>query len=163
MQKGDETEAGKLIQAFMGFNKMNWRFQRKMDGDCKYSEIQVLMSLKYKSKATDKEQGMKISDIGRILRIASPTVTQLINSMEAGGMVERQSDPNDRRAVRVLLTEAGDRVAIQAAEAHKERMNGLALYLGKDDSEQLVHLLNKVSHYFDESNQSETSGDDHKC
>ncbi|MFX3633855.1 MAG: MarR family winged helix-turn-helix transcriptional regulator [Candidatus Pristimantibacillus sp.] len=160
MQLGVETEADKLSQAFMAFNKMNWRYKRKTERDCKYSELQVLMCLKFKSDTTD---GMKISDIGRILSIASPTVTQLINSMEAGGMVERSSDPDDRRAVRVLLTEAGDRVAMQTADKHKERINGLVNYLGKDECEQLVHLLNKVSHYFDEHNQSETSGGDHKC
>ncbi|WP_128103940.1 MarR family winged helix-turn-helix transcriptional regulator [Paenibacillus sp. DCT19] len=73
-------------------------------------------------------------------------------------------DPEDRRAVRITITEAG-RAIIRAA--HEERMeifNKLVEHLGEEDSLQLAALLTKVYSFFDskvpQESEANAQGDD---
>jgi DNA-binding MarR family transcriptional regulator len=49
--------------------------------------------------------------------ITSGAMTARLDRLAAAGLVERTNDPNDRRGVRVTLTEAGTDVADQALRA----------------------------------------------
>ena len=46
-------------------------------------------------------------ELARALRIEGPTLTRHLDGAEQEGLVVRRRDPDDRRAVRVELTEAG--------------------------------------------------------
>lgn len=46
------------------------------------------------------------SDLAHVLGVSGPTVSGLVDRLEAAGMVERRSDPDDGRIRRVLATEA---------------------------------------------------------
>ena len=46
-------------------------------------------------------------ELVRLTRLKAPTVSVLLRRMEAEGYVKRETDANDRRAVRVFLTEKG--------------------------------------------------------
>jgi len=48
-----------------------------------------------------------MSDIGKCLSMPKPHVTVIVDRLIEEGLVERQSDPNDRRIVNILLTEKG--------------------------------------------------------
>jgi DNA-binding MarR family transcriptional regulator len=48
-----------------------------------------------------------MSDIGKCLSMPKPHVTVIVDKLIEEGYVERQSDPNDRRVVNILLTEKG--------------------------------------------------------
>ena len=43
----------------------------------------------------------------RKMRIAAPTVSGVLNRMEAAGLIERRTDPGDQRITCVFLTRAG--------------------------------------------------------
>lgn len=51
--------------------------------------------------------GMTQVDLARLLEVGKVTVGGLIDRLEASGHVERRSDPADRRAKRVYITEQG--------------------------------------------------------
>lgn len=94
---------------------------------------------------------MKVSEISRFMGLTPPTVTQLINSLEAKQMVERLPDANDRRVVRIKLTEQGEIITRRGKEHMNEMLNKLVGYLGEAESDQLAELLLKV-HRFVEDN-----------
>ena len=48
-----------------------------------------------------------MSDIGKCLSMPKPHVTVIVDKLIEEELVERQSDPNDRRIVNILLTEKG--------------------------------------------------------
>jgi DNA-binding MarR family transcriptional regulator len=48
------------------------------------------------------------------LSLAPRTVTELIDTLERDGLVERRTDPDDRRARHISLTPAGEQARIQA-------------------------------------------------
>lgn len=51
------------------------------------------------------------ADVARHLVVTAPVVTRLASALVEDGLVERQADPNDRRAVILALTETGRRRA----------------------------------------------------
>ncbi|MET3287631.1 UNVERIFIED_CONTAM: DNA-binding MarR family transcriptional regulator [Brevibacillus sp. OAP136] len=145
--------AQKLLQSLMQFRKASWQL-RSIEG-CKPSEIRVLFCIH--KNVSPENPVMKVSDISKRLQVTSPTITQLIKSLEADGLVERNIDPVDRRAVGIKLTEFGEAVTKKAKDALHTRMNGLIEYLGEEDSNRLSELLQKASGYF----QQREAGIDH--
>ena len=97
---------------------------------------------------------MKVSEIGKQLGVTSPTITQLLKSLEAHGLIERNIDAIDRRVVGVRLTVKGTTVAQEARDAFLASIKGLVGYLGEEPSDQLAELLFKVFRYFSEKEAS---------
>jgi DNA-binding MarR family transcriptional regulator len=133
----------RLMRALTEFGKAEWH-QHSFAG-CKPSEMRVLFCVK--SSAAPEIQ---VSEIGRRLHVTSPTITQLIKSLEAKGLVERTTNPADRRAVGIVLTAKGEEVTQQAADALAASLHGLMEYLGEEQSNQFVDLLVKVFRYYRE-------------
>lgn len=95
--------------------------------------------------------GLKVSEISRFLGLTPPTVTQLINSLEAKQMVERQADPSDRRVVRIKLTEQGKIITRRARDHMDATLNRMVEYLGEEESNQLAELLLKVYAFMEDN------------
>ena len=53
---------------------------------------------------------MSISGLAEVLGMGLPNVTGLVDRLEERGLVERMRAPDDRRVVRVHLTDAGSRI-----------------------------------------------------
>jgi DNA-binding MarR family transcriptional regulator len=51
------------------------------------------------------------ADVARYLVVTAPVVTRLASALADAGLVERQADPKDKRAVILALTETGRRRA----------------------------------------------------
>lgn len=49
----------------------------------------------------------RITELAALEQVAQPTMTALVSRMERGGWLRRDPDPEDRRAVRVAITESG--------------------------------------------------------
>lgn len=136
----------KLMEAFLQFSRLNW-YQSPIVG-LRSSELLVLYYIK--RNAASGAPGFKISEISNILNVTSPTITQQINSLEAKGFVERDNDKEDRRVVRIKLTDKGEIVAKKALDIFFASFNGLVEYLGEENSSELAEFLSKVFVYFNE-------------
>ena len=142
----ESATAQKLLKAFMQFRKTGWH--EKKIGGYNPSEFKVLAAIQ--QGANEKNDEMKVSEISQRLQVTPPTVTQIINILEKDGLVERAVDPEDRRAVKIKLTQAGMEATARAKNRFTETFTGLIDYLGEEESEQLADLLDKVHHYFNE-------------
>ncbi|MEK3880515.1 MarR family transcriptional regulator [Paenibacillus sp. FSL H8-0122] len=109
----------------------------------------LLICIARASHASD--LGLKVSEISRFLGLTPPTVTQLINSLEAKQMVERQADPSDRRVVRIKLTEQGKIITRRARDHMDATLNKMVEYLGEEESDQLAELLLKVYAFMEDN------------
>jgi MarR family transcriptional regulator for hemolysin len=56
-------------------------------------------------------------ELARAVGIEGPTLTRHLDGLEEAGLVRRQRDPGDRRAVRVELTDAGEELFQQLRKA----------------------------------------------
>ena len=79
-------------------------------------EYGVLYAL---SKAQD---GLRIKELLDDVLLTQPGMSRLISRLEARGLVERADDPDDGRACRVRLTEAGIRAQRQVGAAHGQQV-----------------------------------------
>ena len=87
---------------------------------------------------------MRLSDLSDHLHIAPRSATEVVDALEARGLVERRPDPSDRRATLVELTGQGTGVldAIRAARGTEaERFFGR---LSPADRDHLARILREL-------------------
>ncbi|MBE9914492.1 MarR family transcriptional regulator [Paenibacillus donghaensis] len=140
-----QSTALKLMQATMRFNKAEFR-QRKIEG-VKMSELGLLFTIR--KSVESGSSGLMVSEISHILRVTSPTVTQLIKGLEKKNWVERTMDEADRRVVRISLTKEGEEVVQKAVDSTLESFAGLVAYLGEGEGNRLADLLTKAYTYYE--------------
>ncbi len=56
-------------------------------------------------------------DLAAAVGIEGPTLTHHLDAMAKAGLIERSRDPDDRRIVRVELTDAGEQLFVRLAKA----------------------------------------------
>lgn len=88
--------------------------------------------------------GLYQTQIANILGKDRPNITRMIDVLEKRGFIRREKDENNRRILKVFLTDAG-LLKVEVAKPLKDRMNA-AQYKGMTDDEiyTLVTLLRKV-------------------
>ncbi len=75
------------------------------------------------------------------LAVSRPSVTALADGLERRGLLQRKSDPADRRKVAHELTEAGREALAVADAAVAERITGIAAQLEEDQFDQAIDGL----------------------
>ena len=86
-------------------------------------------------------ESLPLSQLAERSSCVRSNMTQLVDRLEADGLVRRIADPNDRRSVRATLTRAGQRRYDQAAQLLAAREQEIAAALGGADCAQLNRLL----------------------
>lgn len=110
------------------------------------SEYELLVML-VMSKDADKK-ALTVTEISNLLQITPAGVTHLINPLEGAGYIERLQDPNDRRIVRIGLTDKGSQAAEVIIAEVRENLIGLINHLGEEDSKTLIRLMTKAIEFF---------------
>ncbi len=92
------------------------------------------------------ERELRGVDLCRQLLKSPGYVSRIIDRAEGEGFVQRRPDPEDRRAQRVTLTEAGE-AAVDAYIPHLVRVLNAAIYdtLEADEIETLIDLLSRIA------------------
>ncbi|HEY9229512.1 MAG TPA: MarR family transcriptional regulator [Gemmatimonadaceae bacterium] len=84
---------------------------------------------------------ISLSELAGRLSCVKSNVTQLIDRLEAEGLVQRVDDPSDRRSVRASITAEGTaRQAAGAAEVERLHVE-FAASVGIEDRQALERLL----------------------
>ncbi|WP_107058095.1 MarR family winged helix-turn-helix transcriptional regulator [Streptomyces globisporus] len=85
-----------------------------------------------------------MGELGAKLGLAKSSLTGLVDRTSRLGFVRREPDPEDRRAVRVTLTEDGARVAEDFYTETCRRIEELPVGLESPERERLAELLGRV-------------------
>jgi DNA-binding MarR family transcriptional regulator len=85
-----------------------------------------------------------MGELGATLRLAKSSLTGLVDRTERNGLVRRETDPQDMRAVRVALTPQGRRLAEEFYTETCRRVDELAAALGAAERDVLASLLGRV-------------------
>lgn len=90
------------------------------------------------------EEGMWQKDLAREAGINPSSASEFISRLEADGFLTRTVDENDRRAVRLALTDAGKERA-EAVKAEREsNLEGIFAKLTEEEKQTLSDLLDKL-------------------
>ncbi|HET8778557.1 MAG TPA: MarR family winged helix-turn-helix transcriptional regulator [Agromyces sp.] len=80
-------------------------------------------------------------EIAEFLRLDPSQVVSLVDDLQSRGLVERRTDPADRRANVVVATDAGRRLAAVARESAREAEEQVHGQLSSDERQTLTALL----------------------
>ena len=83
-------------------------------------------------------------ELARAVGIEGPTMTRHLDGLERAGLVERQRDPVDRRAVQVQLTRAGHTLHGRLLKAVIAFNRQLRTGVSNDDIETLRRVLGRL-------------------
>ncbi len=88
--------------------------------------------------------GCGIREIAAGLGLTAPTVSVGVRRLEAMGLLERRSDPRDRRAIQLFLTERGQALHQQAYTFRREKMRRMLAGLTPEERLTLLALLERA-------------------
>ncbi len=89
-------------------------------------------------------ESLPLGQLAERLSCVKSNVTQLVDRLEADGLVSRTGDPNDRRSRIAVLTEAGKTAYSKGSEIQKAAERDMFGILTASESETLHQLLAKL-------------------
>lgn len=88
--------------------------------------------------------GCGIREIATGLGLTAPTVSVGVRRLEEAGLLERQPDPQDGRAVRLFLTAQGQTLQERAHAFRREKMRRVLAGLTNEEAATLLALLEQT-------------------
>lgn len=87
------------------------------------------------------DQPLRMTELADRLGIVPRSLTTVIDALEEAGLVRREIDPSNRRAILLHLTEGGAAVRDDLREARRGAAEALFAPLSEDERETLARLL----------------------
>lgn len=91
-----------------------------------------------------RHDSVRLSELADHLRIAARSATEVVDDLEAKGLIERKPDPQDRRAKLVALTEHGEGVGEAIRSARGVDAERVFDRLSSTDRAHLARILRKL-------------------
>ena len=138
MPTADETAelAGRLR---LSITRLARQLRQTAESDLSPTQASVLATV---SKAGP----LTLGDLAELERVASPTITKVIALLHDKGLVEKITDPTDRRFVRASLTPEGQAL-LERTRARKTAWLARQLQdLSPDDLERLAAATEVLEH-----------------
>ena len=100
----------------------------------------VLLTLRRQGKG----RALSPSELAQDMMISTSAMTNRLDRLQKRGLIERQADPEDRRALRIVLTEAGFALADRIVVSHVTTEERLVSALSGEERAELRRLLAKI-------------------
>ena len=128
-----------LIRVLNDFYRRHDQFLDESDfPKARFRYAKVLFNL-------DREHGTRLVDLARMGRMRVQSMAQLVNEMEADGMVERRPDPSDGRAKRICYTDKGLSFLKGGRQASLAVWEQYAEIIGRAEMQALHAQLQKIA------------------
>ena len=112
----------------------------RMWDELSLKEYDVLYTLKKAGCA------LRLSDLNDAVLLSQPALSRLVDRLDARGLVQRGSDPADRRGVLVTLTPAGAEVQQRTGARHARSVERrMRAALAPDDMRTLQRICERLS------------------
>ncbi|MEH6404199.1 MAG: MarR family transcriptional regulator [Sneathiella sp.] len=85
------------------------------------------------------------SELAKDRMLSTSAMTNRLDRLEKRGLIERQVDPNDRRGLRVILSDEGFILAENLVVSHVNAEEAMLAALSLEEREQLRTLLGKIN------------------
>jgi DNA-binding MarR family transcriptional regulator len=95
-------------------------------------------------RLTEAGESLPLGQLAERLSCVKSNVTQLVDRLEADGLVSRTADPNDRRSRLAVLTDAGRSAYAKGSEIQMQAERELFGVLTSEESSTLQQLLGKL-------------------
>jgi DNA-binding MarR family transcriptional regulator len=88
--------------------------------------------------------GFTFIELSRLLLVTSGNLTGIVDRLEQQRLVKRHPDGNDRRVIRVALTDKGRRLTDRVLPAHAADIEEILSFMPASDLDQLNALLGRL-------------------
>jgi DNA-binding MarR family transcriptional regulator len=89
--------------------------------------------------------GLRITELGEDVLLTQPGMSRLVARLEARGLVERAEDPDDARACRIRLTDAGTDVQRRVGLSHSRHVaTAMTRHLDRQQLRELDDLCRRI-------------------
>lgn len=96
-------------------------------------------------------EGLKMSEISRLLRVSNGNITGIVDTLAKEGVALRVAVPGDRRANLVRLTPKGEALFAEQARRHEAWIDEILSGLDDDDVDGMIRRLDHLSRTLEES------------
>ncbi|MEJ2868997.1 MarR family transcriptional regulator [Actinomycetospora sp. OC33-EN08] len=133
MEDGEPTSVGDLFWAVARRLRHSWR-DALAPYDVTPSQLRALGTLM-------RHGPVRPGALAKHLGIAPRSATEVVDALEERGLVRRETDPADRRATLVVVTDTGVSLAGEIRHARAQEADRVFAGLGDDDRADLERLL----------------------
>jgi DNA-binding MarR family transcriptional regulator len=88
---------------------------------------------------------LPLGQLAERLACVKSNVTQLVDRLEADGLVERAPDPNDRRSRLAVLTDRGRQAHTEGARIQRDAEHQVFSVLSPDDASRFADIVAKLN------------------
>jgi DNA-binding MarR family transcriptional regulator len=117
----------------------------KEEMSCTNDQFHVSMLQIQALRFLDRNPGSTMSDLAKHFLIELPSATSLANRLVGDGWVRRQEDPDDRRVVKLALTEKGQTMLRTGMDRHRKKLAEILSYLSDGEKSDLLAILRVLS------------------
>jgi DNA-binding MarR family transcriptional regulator len=118
-----DADYRRLLQFRTGLRRfLHWSTQQAESAGLTPAQHQLLLAI----RGHDDSRGPTIGDVASYLFLRHHSAVGLVDRAEDGGFVERTEDQDDRRVVRLRLTEKGQAILVALSQFHLEELKRLA-------------------------------------
>jgi len=86
-----------------------------------------------------------VASLAEAVAVTPPTASRLVDRLVRKGLVRRRTDRNDRRQVRIVLTEAGRELVQLVTERRRQEIAGLLTSIPLDVQQAMAAGLHQLS------------------
>ncbi|HAS92916.1 MAG: winged helix-turn-helix transcriptional regulator [Tissierellia bacterium] len=111
--------------------------------DLTITEMHLIENIGYSTERT-------MSDTAKAVKVTSGTLTTAIDNLIKKGYVERRRSSEDRRVVKIRLTEKGKAAYKSHEDFHKDLVISALQQLNSEEEEVLIRVLTSIEKFFSE-------------
>lgn len=101
------------------------------------SQLSLLLSL-------SEHPGCRVQDTAERLELTAPTISIGVRRLENMGLVQRDADPDDQRAVCLYLSPQGRKIASKARSLRAGKLETMLSTMSEEEQQVLLGLLERA-------------------
>jgi len=118
----------------VAITRLNRQLRQQSVGDLTLSQWSALVTV-------EQHGPLRIGDIADREQVSAPTATRLVASLEARGLLDRETDATDRRSSNVSITDSGRGQLEWARQAGTAKLAQRLSTLADQDVQRLLEVL----------------------
>ncbi|MEN6592230.1 MAG: MarR family transcriptional regulator [Methanobacterium sp.] len=131
-----------LVKSMDKLTTFTRKFQKQLlSGDLKDYTLKQL----YYIELINKNRGISISDLARILGVKKSTVSVAINQLIDLGIVKKTQSETDKRFYYLELTPNGEEIIEKHMQVHKNTIKKILEILNPEEVDNFIDIVNKIS------------------
>lgn len=131
-----------LVESMDKLTQLTRKFQKQLlSGDLKEYTLRQL----YYIELINKNKGISISELSKILDVKKSTVSVAINQLIDMDIVNKNQSKKDKRFYSLQLTRKGEEIIKKHMEVHKDTIKQILEILNPEEVDSFIKIIDKIS------------------